>query len=78
MRAAVEGALLLAGIGATITTRSPRWALAAAIHIVPGGLNTVLHLPMSSRQDSAYRLILAALLIAMAALSRRDGKQALA
>lgn len=65
VRAATEGALLLAGVWATAAARSPRWALAAAVYVLPGVASALAN-PPKSAQDTGYWLTLAALFLAMA------------
>ncbi|MCA2226604.1 hypothetical protein [Nonomuraea aurantiaca] len=62
LRAATEGVLLLAGLWATTVARSPRWALAAAIYVLPG-LASALTNPPSSVRYMAYWSVLAGLLL---------------
>lgn len=75
VRAGTEGVLLLAGVWATIVARSPRWALAAAIYVLPG-LASALTNPSSSLLDTAYWSALAALLLIMTATGRRRAAEA--
>lgn len=72
-RAGLEGGLLLAGIWITTVTRSPRWALAAAIYVVPGELYTIVHLPhaLRSAKVTTYWAALAVLLLAIAGTALR-------
>ncbi|TMQ93686.1 hypothetical protein ETD83_24885 [Actinomadura soli] len=65
-RAGIEGAVLLAGMWATAVARSPRWALAAAIYVLPGVASAMVN-PPSNTQDLGYWTALAALLLAIAA-----------
>ena len=70
IRAATEGVLLLAGVWATAAARSPRWALAAAIYVLPGEASA-LNNPPASVKDTGYWLTLAGLLLAMATTAWR-------
>ncbi|WP_067461062.1 hypothetical protein [Actinomadura macra] len=70
VRAGTESVLLLSGVLATAIARSPRWALAAAIYVVPG-VTSPLTNPPSNPQDLGYWLTLTALLLAMAATAWR-------
>ncbi|GAA2435185.1 hypothetical protein GCM10010191_57260 [Actinomadura vinacea] len=72
-RAGLEGGLLLAGIWLTWATRSPRWALAAALYVLPGELSTLVNLSWTggSTVVAAYWAVLAGLLLAMAATAVR-------
>jgi hypothetical protein len=70
VRAVTEGVLLLAGVLATMAARSPRWALAAAIYVLPGVASALTN-PPSSTQTIAYWLVLAALSMVMAATAGR-------
>ncbi|GAA1598195.1 hypothetical protein GCM10009678_94460 [Actinomadura kijaniata] len=65
-----EGVVLLAGIAATAVARSPRWALAAALYVLPGVVSALTYPPMSARYI-AYWLTLTALLLTMAVTARR-------
>ncbi|WP_106402836.1 hypothetical protein [Actinocorallia populi] len=69
-RAGTEGVLLMAGLCATVVARSPRWALAAAVYVLPGVASALVN-PPSSMQDIGYRLALAGLLAALAATAWR-------
>ncbi|MEU7743491.1 hypothetical protein [Nonomuraea sp. NPDC049158] len=75
VRAGTEGVLLLAGVWATIVARSPRWALAAAIYVLPG-LASALTNPPASLQHTAYWSALAALLLVMVATGWRRAAKA--
>ncbi|GAA2072519.1 hypothetical protein [Actinomadura alba] len=72
-RAGLEGGLLLAGVGATAVARSPRWALAAAIYLLPGAVSAAGHLSLQPRGslDTIYWAVLTALLAVMAATAYR-------
>ncbi|GGQ25167.1 hypothetical protein BKA00_002520 [Actinomadura coerulea] len=70
VRAGTEGALLLAGVLATAIARSPRWALAAAIYVLPGAASPLTN-PPSNGQDTGYWLTLVGLLLAMVATAWR-------
>ncbi|WP_242906084.1 hypothetical protein [Actinomadura terrae] len=65
-RAGTESVLLLAGLLATAVARTPRWALAAAIYVLPGVTRQLVN-PPSTTQDLDYWLILTGLLLAMTA-----------
>ncbi|SNS28463.1 hypothetical protein [Actinomadura mexicana] len=69
-RAGTEGVLLLAGVLATAIARSPRWALAATLYVLPGVASPLTN-PPSSAQDLGYWLTLTGLLLAMAATAWR-------
>ncbi|MEV0353855.1 hypothetical protein AB0H88_49605 [Nonomuraea sp. NPDC050680] len=75
VRGVTEGVLLLAGVWATTVARSPRWALAAAIYILPG-LASALTNPSSSLRHTAYWVTLAALLLIMTATGWRRAAKA--
>ncbi|WP_026412903.1 hypothetical protein [Actinomadura oligospora] len=70
VRAGTESVLLLAGVLTTAIARSPRWALAAAIYILPGAASPLIN-PPSNAQDTGYWLTLIALLLAMIATAWR-------
>jgi hypothetical protein len=70
VRTGTEGVLLLAGVWATAVARSPRWALAATIYVLPGAASALTN-PPSSARDIGYWLTLAGLLLAMAATAWR-------
>lgn len=70
VRAGTESVLLLAGVLATATARSPRWALAAAVYVLPGVASPLFN-PPSNAQDTGYWLTLIALLLAMVATAWR-------
>lgn len=70
VRASTEGVLLVAGVWATTVAHSPRWALAAAIYVLPG-LASALTNPPSSVQYTAYWSTLAGLLLIMVATGWR-------
>ncbi|MFB4300904.1 hypothetical protein [Actinomadura sp. NTSP31] len=70
VRAGTEAVLLLAGVLATATARSPRWALAAAIYVLPGVTSPLIN-PPSNAQDIGYWSSLTGLLLAMAATAWR-------
>ncbi|TDD26380.1 hypothetical protein E1287_36440 [Actinomadura sp. KC06] len=65
-RAGIEGLVLLAGVWATAVARSPRWALAAAVYVLPGVASALVN-PPSNVQDTGYWTVLAALVLAIAA-----------
>ncbi|MEV1244808.1 hypothetical protein ACIBO2_41415 [Nonomuraea sp. NPDC050022] len=75
VRAGMEGVLLLTGVWATTVARSPRWALAAAIYVLPG-LASALTNPPSSLRYTAYWSALATLLLIMAATGWRRAAKA--
>jgi hypothetical protein len=70
VRAGTESALLLAGVLATAIARSPRWALASAIYVLPGVTSPLLN-PPANAQDTGYWLTLIGLLLAMIATAWR-------
>ncbi|TYB43946.1 hypothetical protein [Actinomadura chibensis] len=70
VRAGTESVLLVAGVLATAVARTPRWAVAAAIYVLPG-VTSPLANPPSSAQDLGYWLTLTGLLLAMAATAWR-------
>ncbi|MFC0038076.1 hypothetical protein [Actinomadura rayongensis] len=70
LRVGLEGGLLLAGLWATLVTRSPRFAVAGAFYVVPGEINALVYPPQSTG-DVAYRCVLAVLLVVTAALLTR-------
>jgi len=70
VRAGTEGVLLLAGVLATAIARSPRWALAATIYVLPAVASPLTN-PPSNAQDTGYWLTLTGLLLAMAATAWR-------
>lgn len=70
VRAGTEGILLLTGVLATAIARSPRWALAAAIYVLPGMASPLTN-PPSNAQDTGYWLTLTGLLLAMVATAWR-------
>ncbi|WUH98731.1 hypothetical protein OHR68_35305 [Spirillospora sp. NBC_00431] len=70
VRAGTETVLLLAGVLATAVARTPRWALAAAIYVLPGAASPLTN-PPSNTQDLGYWLTLTALLLVMAATAWR-------
>ncbi|MFC5748080.1 hypothetical protein [Actinomadura rugatobispora] len=70
VRAGTESVLLLAGVLATAIARSPRWALAAAIYVLPGVASPLIN-PPSNAQDIGYWLTLIGLLLAMLATAWR-------
>ncbi|MEU6039835.1 hypothetical protein ABZ801_30990 [Actinomadura sp. NPDC047616] len=76
VRAGTEGVLLLAGVWATAVARSPRWALAAAIYVLPGVASALTN-PPTSAQDTGYWLTLAGLLLVMAATATRSASRTL-
>ncbi|MGK5557771.1 hypothetical protein ACSNOI_39830 [Actinomadura kijaniata] len=69
-RAGTEGVVLLGGIAATAVAPSPRWALAAALYVLPGAVSAAVY-PPASAQDLAYWLTLTFLPPAMAVTARR-------
>ncbi|WP_131739263.1 hypothetical protein [Actinomadura roseirufa] len=69
-RAGLEGVLLLAGVWATALARSPRWALAAAMYVVPGAAAAAVH-PPNGLQGIGYWLTLPALVLVMVATAAR-------
>ncbi|MEV3920510.1 hypothetical protein [Actinomadura coerulea] len=70
VRAGTESILLLAGMLATAIARSPRWALAAAIYVLPGVASPLTN-PPSNPQGTGYWLTLTGLLLAMVATAWR-------
>ncbi|POM25263.1 hypothetical protein BTM25_39070 [Actinomadura rubteroloni] len=70
LRVGMEGGLMLAGIWATLATRSPRFAIAGAFYVIPGEITAIAYPPQSTG-DVAYRLVLAGLLVVTAALLTR-------
>lgn len=70
VRAGTEGVLLLAGVLATAIARSPRWALAATIYVLPGVASPLTN-PPSNAQNIGYWLALTGLLLAMVATAWR-------
>ncbi|MFB4309362.1 hypothetical protein [Actinomadura sp. GTD37] len=69
-RAGTECAILFAGVLATAIARSPRWALAAAVYVLPGVASPLAN-PPPNAQDVAYWSTLTGLLLAMAATAWR-------
>jgi hypothetical protein len=74
VRAGTEGVLLLAGVWATAVARSPRWALAAAVYVVPGVASALLTGLPTNAQETGYRLTLAGLLLVMTATAMRRAR----
>ncbi|RKS78782.1 hypothetical protein BZB76_0212 [Actinomadura pelletieri DSM 43383] len=70
VRAGTESALLLAGVLATAVARTPRWALAGAVYVLPGAITPLTH-PPSSTQLLGYWSVLTGLTLAMAATAWR-------
>ncbi|MFE9105281.1 hypothetical protein [Actinomadura geliboluensis] len=66
VRAGTEGVLLLAGVLATAIARSPRWALAAAVYVLPAVVSPLAN-PPSNLQDVGYWATVIGLLLATAA-----------
>ncbi|MBO2460380.1 hypothetical protein [Actinomadura violacea] len=72
-RAGTEAVLLLIGVWATAAARSPRWALAAALYVLPGAASALAD-PPPNVQDTGYWLTLTALLLAMTATAWRPAR----
>ncbi|MFG2086800.1 hypothetical protein [Spirillospora sp. NPDC048824] len=70
VRVGTESVLLLAGVLTTAIARSPRWALAAAIYLLPGAASPLIN-PPPNAQDTGYWLALIGLLLAMIATAWR-------
>lgn len=77
MRVGLESVLLCAAAYAGHLTADPRWAIAAALYLVPTSAVLIENFDTISRQDLAHALLLFALILAVAAVPLRAGKRVL-
>ncbi|MEW9555025.1 hypothetical protein [Nonomuraea sp. NPDC050783] len=70
-RAGVEVAALLLVLAATLTARDGRWALAAAVHLLPGLVYLAENLLVTSARGFLYWGVVTALVVASLVAARR-------